>query len=121
MFSLTLVPAVDKREDVIEILRSVKDLVRGKPGCLESATFAGDDLRCSVLYLEHWQSREDLHRHIQSPLYSRIIAAIELSSLAPTVCFYEVSKMMGMELIEALRSIDANTPSVRSLNERNPQ
>jgi hypothetical protein len=47
---------------------------------------------------------EELHRHIQSPLYLQILAAIDLASELPEICFQEVASSQGLELIEALRT-----------------
>ena len=57
----------------------------------------------TVLYVEQWESEEDLQRHIRSDLYRRILEAMELSCRSPEVAFHSVSATAGMELIEALR------------------
>ena len=64
--------------------------------------------QCSIFYVEQGESKEHLDRHIQSNLYCRIITAMELAREAPKIYFHEVSKTMGIELIEALRSQGGN-------------
>ena len=110
---LKLKPLPDKREAVLDVLHSVRDLIQGLPGCISCACFETRDNERTVLYVEHWGTREDLHRHIQSSLYNRIISAMEFARENPEIRFYEVSNPMGMELIEALRS-DLCVPGVPS-------
>jgi quinol monooxygenase YgiN len=100
---LEIVPLPNKREAVLEILRSVIDLTRGKHGCLGCACYEKHNDRRSVLYVEQWESQEDLGRHIQSSLYNRIFSAMELASEAPEILFHEVLNTRGMDLVEALR------------------
>jgi quinol monooxygenase YgiN len=110
MISLLRVkPLPDKRDAVLDVLLSVKDLIMGLPGCISTACYESSDGGRTVLYVEQWETREELHRHIQSSLYNRVISAMEFAKEAPEILFYEVSKSMGMELIEALRS-DVGVP-----------
>jgi quinol monooxygenase YgiN len=101
---LRVKPLTDKRDAILEVLQSVRDLILGLPGCIHCACYEGQEGDRSILYLEQWETREDLHRHIQSSLYNRVISAMEFAHEAPEIRFYELSKPMGMELIEALRS-----------------
>ena len=58
----------------------------------------------SIIYMEQWESKEALQQHIQSSIYSMILNAMELAAESPQICFHEVSKAMGLELIETLRA-----------------
>ena len=100
---LKIVPLSGKREAVFEILRSVMDLTRGRAGCLGCASYEEHSDQRSVLYVEQWESKEHLHRHIQSSLYNWILNAMELASEVPEIYFHEVSKTTGMDLIHDLR------------------
>ena len=57
----------------------------------------------TILYLEQWQSRELLDRHIRSELYFRVLSAMELADEPPEIYFHEVSDTRGLEYVEALR------------------
>jgi quinol monooxygenase YgiN len=102
--ALYLVPRADKRQAMLEILRSVEDRVRTKAECLGGGVFEAADGTSRVLYEEHWQSAKDLHAHIQSGLYLRVLNAMELASEQPKVCFHEVSHTNSLKLVEELRS-----------------
>ena len=67
-----------------------------------------------MLYVEQWESEEDLQRHIRSDLYRRILEAMELSCRSPEVSFHSVSATAGMELIEALRGAAAESREICS-------
>lgn len=101
---LRVIALSDKRDAILEVLRSVIDMTRGLVGCLGCACYEEQNNQSAVLYLEQWESKEDLKRHIQSDRYLRVISAMELAVEAPEIVFHEVSKSMGMELIEALRT-----------------
>lgn len=59
--------------------------------------------RNQVRYVEQWNSEDALSSHIRSPLYRRILAAMELCMQPPEVKFYYCSEEKGLELIEAAR------------------
>jgi quinol monooxygenase YgiN len=103
---MELIPTPGKRQAVLEILRFTEDKAQAKAGCMGCGVYEATDERGTILYLERWQSREDLHRHIQSSLYLAILNAMELGQEAPEISFHEVSDTESMELIEALRSPD---------------
>ena len=101
---LELVPEVKKRQAMLEVLRFVEERVKTKPECLDCGVFdeANDPRR--VVYVEQWRSAKDLHAHIQSGLYSKILHAMELACEEPRISFHEVSQTRSMELITQLRS-----------------
>jgi quinol monooxygenase YgiN len=101
---LKILPLPGNRDAVLDILRSVIDLIMGQPGCLGCACYEEHDGSRAVLYVEQWASKEALHRHIRSNLYRRVISVMELADKAPEIRFFEVAQPMGMELIETLRA-----------------
>jgi quinol monooxygenase YgiN len=94
----------DKHLAVIEILMSVETMTRLKHGCMGSYIYQERCDRQKILYIEKWQSKEDMHRHIRSDLYLRVLNATELANEPPEICFHEGSETTGIELIEAIRT-----------------
>ena len=88
---------------MMEIFRSVIKLIKGRPGCLSCALHEADDIQRSIIYMEQWETKEDLQQHIQSNIYLMILNAMELARQTPEIRFHNVSETMGLELIEALR------------------
>ncbi len=101
---LCLYPSAKDRAHLLEILRSVQDSAGVKGGCLGCWVQDTDALHNCVRYGEQWATEKDLHNHLRSDLYRRVLAAIELSQRPPEVQFHYVSETKGLELIEAVRS-----------------
>jgi hypothetical protein len=57
-----------------------------------------------VTYVEIWKTKAGLFKHIRSPLYRSILAAIDMSCEIPDIQFSSVSATDGMELIKAALS-----------------
>ncbi len=101
---LELVLPNRKREDILDILKSVETQTRLKTGCVNCGIYIGCNDERTVLYFEAWHTREDLYAHIRSDLYFRILAAIDLAAKVPELHFHEVSDSAGIELIKSLRN-----------------
>ncbi len=101
---IELIPIAGKRSEILQLLRFSVDRIRGKPGCLSSEVFEADDEKETILYLERWASKEDLHRHIQSNLYLGILNATDLAVEPRGITFCEMSDIKSMDLVVALRT-----------------
>ena len=88
---------------MIDILKNMVALTSAKPDCRCCCVYEQVNDRRAVLYVEKWQTREALERHVQSSMYMRLLTAMELSGEAPEIQFFEVSETKGLEMIEALR------------------
>jgi quinol monooxygenase YgiN len=106
--SVRIIPLPGKRVEVLDILRHVQGLLHASAGCLCCAIYEECEDEPAILYLEQWRSEKELHRHIQSRPYLQILAAMDLASQAPEICFQEVANSQGMELVEALRGCEQN-------------
>lgn len=100
---IELTPLPHKREEILELLRFSRDRLRGKPGCVSSGVYEAGDEKQSILYLERWKSKEELHRHIRSNLYLGILNATDLAVEPREINFYEISDTKSMDLIVSLR------------------
>ena len=105
MTILKLKPRLGKQREMIEILRSVEDQTRLDSRCIDCGVFAPCLEDGSILYLDQRSSKEDLHRHIQSPLFHWVLSAMELASEPPEISFHEITNTQGLELIEELRMV----------------
>jgi len=100
---LELVPETEKRQAMLEILSFVEEHVSAKPECLGCGVFEETGGTHRVLYVEQWNSSKDLHAHLRSRLYLKILNAVELASEEPRFSFHEVLQTESMELIRQLR------------------
>ena len=100
---------------IIDVLESVKVVIANLPDCLECSVAVEAEEDGQVFYMEQWRTREALDRHLRSPLYSRVLEAIELSRTVPEIAFFEVSGVGGLELVEKARvsTIDRREIKIR--------
>ena len=98
-----LKPISCNRPNILDILRFAEEKVRLKRGCLGCGVYEKFDDGRTILYLEQWQSKKELHQHIQSKLYLRILNAMDLCREEPDICLYEVLNTKHLELVKALR------------------
>ncbi len=99
-----IVPSSGKRQEIIDILLSVKGPALAAPGCRTCSIYEEQGDEQTIVYVEIWQSPAELYRHIRSSLYSRVLEAMELSCRIPEISFHTVLRTEGIELIESLRS-----------------
>ena len=101
---IELVPGLDTRQAMLEILQFVESRLARNPGCVWCRTYEGLDENHTILYVEQWESEQALYNHIGSSLYLPVLNAIDLARTEPKITFHEVSNLGSMDLIEALRS-----------------
>jgi len=101
---LELVPQIQKRQAMLEVLRFVAERVKANPECLHCGVFEEATGAQRVVYVEEWRSAKDLHAHLQSGLYSKLLHAMELACEEPRIRFHEVSETRSMDLITQVRS-----------------
>ena len=104
MFLLKITPPASRRREVLEILKHVHGPISVKPGCLACEIYEWVDNDQAILYLEQWRSAANLHYHIQSMIYARLLAAMDLSAIEPEINFYETAQTHGMEVIAMHRT-----------------
>jgi quinol monooxygenase YgiN len=97
----------EKRQAALETLRAMERRTCGKLGFTDCGIYERDgDDKDTILYLEKWDSKEDLYRHIKSNSYILVLTAMEFASQEPEIYFHEIPETGRMELINALRSKD---------------
>lgn len=101
--TLRLFPSQEQRRDVLTALRSVQGPTRSLSHCLCCQLLEEDGHQEGILYIQQWDSEEELNRHIRSDLYGRILGIAELSRIPPEFHFHYVEKSRQLDLIEALR------------------
>ena len=104
---IELEPCVGERKAMLEILQFVERGLRNNPACLSCGVYERLDQNHTVLYQEKWESERSFHNHIRSSSYLALLNAIELAQSKPKISFNEVTSTRSMELIEVLRSREA--------------
>lgn len=102
--TIRILPAPDRRAQVLEVFQAIQGPVLAQPGCLACRIYEEQGPDLAVVLVESWESREALEAHLRSETYRRILGAIELSVDPPEVRFDHVSATEGMDLIERSRT-----------------
>jgi quinol monooxygenase YgiN len=110
--SLRILPAPDRRAEVLEILQSVQGPMLAQPGCTACHIYEERGAEQAVVLVEMWESRAALETSLRSETHRRILGAVELSGSPPEIRFDHVSASEGMELIERSRN-PAGTTSAK--------
>jgi quinol monooxygenase YgiN len=108
---MRIVPPPRRRNETLELLRSVQGPTQAQPGCGHCHIYYEDGSEQAILFCEQWESEAALHRHIRSEAYQRVLAALELSGKAPEVSFHHVTATQGIELVHQLRDRHGDTAS----------
>jgi quinol monooxygenase YgiN len=103
---LKIHPYPEKKIEELEILRLIGTELRFQRDCLCCEVYLRSGDKGEVLYIEQWQNKEALHRHIRSELYLKFLAAMELGMERPELAIHEVTESQGMALIEKLRQVE---------------
>jgi quinol monooxygenase YgiN len=96
-------PPPGSEHSILDVLESMKGPVATIADCLGCSVTVEVGEGGAICYTEQWRTREALDRHLRSPLYGRVLEAMECSSTSPDVEFYEVTEVGGLELIEKVR------------------
>jgi quinol monooxygenase YgiN len=109
--TLRILPAPDRRAEVLEVFRAVQEPVLAQPGCAACRIYEEQGPERALVLVERWESQAALDAHLRSETYRRILGAIELSGGPPEVLFDYVSATNGMSLIERARLPEAERPA----------
>jgi quinol monooxygenase YgiN len=99
-----ILPAPDRRAEILEVLKAIQGPVRAQPGCIACHIYEEQGAEQAIVLVERWESQAALEAHLRSEAYRRVLGAVELSGSAPEVCFDYVSATDGIELIERSRT-----------------
>ncbi len=70
-------------DGIVDVLSSVKDQTEVKTGCIYSLILQEINNERHITYEEKWETREQLNNHINSDLYRKILAVIDMSGHPP--------------------------------------
>jgi quinol monooxygenase YgiN len=96
----------EKRADVNRLLRALIEPTRVETGCKSCRLYYETDSPNVLTWIEEWQTEDDLRRHLGSPQYRRILAALDMSDVRPEIRFDTVVETAGMQLIAEARGVE---------------
>jgi quinol monooxygenase YgiN len=103
LVTLTLAPLPGRRQEMIDVFWLIIGPVRAQPGCLCCRLYQEVGERDQLLYLEAWETQEQLERHMRSGRYERLLAVMDASVQQPVLRYQTISAVKGLEYLEAVR------------------
>jgi quinol monooxygenase YgiN len=113
-------PPPGSEHTILDVLESMKGPIATTADCLGCSITLEVEEGGAVCYTEQWRTREALERHLSSPLYSRVLEAMEWSRLPPEVEFFEMTFVGGLELVEKVRFGNDEKQEVKDSSEGDP-
>lgn len=100
---IKIYPSLGNEHKVIEVLDSMKGPMTALADCLGCSVSVEWGEGSAICYMEWWRTREGLDKHLGSPLFCRVLEAMEISRKSPVVNFYEMNVIGGLNLMEKFR------------------
>jgi quinol monooxygenase YgiN len=93
----------DKYGDLRKALFSLSGPTEAEAGCKGCRLYQDVSDACALRMETRWTTHADLLRHIRSDRYKRLLLLMELGSEQPTIEFYTVSELRGLDFIRKAR------------------
>ena len=91
----------DRREELIELAKTMQERSRLEDGCIRYGFFAAVEDPLSFIAVEEWADREALDRHFGEPHLAEFARGLgEVVSERPEVAIHEISGTSGFPGVE---------------------
>lgn len=107
ILTLRIRPSAQNTQGALAVLEATRPGVEGCAGCLEYSFTVDVRTEGGIHLVERWEEEDDLHRHLRSDGFRRILELMELSVDAPDLHVFQVQEMAGLEMVEAARAASA--------------
>ncbi len=94
----------ERHRDFMDSARLILEPTRIQSGCISCRLYQDLDEPDAVFLVEEWKSRKELDCHLNSEQYRIVLSLMEASDQFPEIKLNTISKMEGLEAIEAARS-----------------
>jgi quinol monooxygenase YgiN len=87
----------DKRDQLVRIGQAVAAASRAEPGCISYRVYEDTELENEFVFVEEWESSEELQRHFATPHVDEFMQAIPATVVAPPdVKFHTIASTMDL-------------------------
>ena len=91
--------------EIVRVLRALIEPTRVETGCLSCGLYKDLHDPKIIIWVEDWNTQDDLERHLRSRQYKKILAAFDMSDAQPDMRFDTVVETKGMQLIAEARGM----------------
>lgn len=102
IIKITMPP--EKRKEILQTFKAILTQIRQEEGCISCNCYVDIESDNSILFMEEWQSREDLDTHMRSVHFGVLIGAMKLLKKAPDIRFNTIASTAGAEAVDAARA-----------------
>jgi len=92
-----------QRNDILSSAKLILGPTRIKLGCIDCRLYLDMEDPNAMVLVEEWESREKLDRHFSSEQCRILLSLMEVSDQYPEIKINTVSRVEGLEGIEAVR------------------
>jgi quinol monooxygenase YgiN len=92
--------------EILRVLRSLIEPTRVETGCISCGLYKDLHDPSVIVWVEEWETQDDLERHLRSRQYKKILAAFDMSNSQPVMRFNTVVETKGMQLIADARGME---------------
>jgi quinol monooxygenase YgiN len=93
-----------KANDALEVLRPLAERTSVEPGCASCHIYRDAVQDDTIMMQEFWRNQEDLHRHLCSSNYQRVLLVVEMAEGKPEISFSTILHTTGLETIVEARN-----------------
>jgi quinol monooxygenase YgiN len=98
---LRVVAAPGKREETLEVFRSLTGPTEVLKGCRVCRTFRDAEDDDVITYWVQWDNRRELEEHFRSERFRQLLPYIEMSAEPPEVDVSNLDQIGGIEVMVA--------------------
>jgi quinol monooxygenase YgiN len=95
-----------KTQELGKALASLVGPIQVQPGCVSCRLSQPWQIREGLQIEARWNTQQDLVLHLRSDIYKQLLLLVELSSSPPTLEFFAVHEIYGLDLVEKVRGAD---------------
>ena len=88
---------------MIQALRSLMVPLEAAPGLISCRLYVRPDEPNAILYVEEWQTSEELDEEIRSSHYTHLLSVMEEASEPPDLRLSWVTEVRGLEYLERVK------------------
>ena len=103
VLSFRIAAPENRRDDILRSLQSLVGPASAEAACAACRVFQEADNPNAITFVQVWNSREALQRHVRSHQYRHLLSVVDLSHTAPEIRLDKVSAVdAGIDVLAAM-------------------
>jgi quinol monooxygenase YgiN len=102
--SIRITVPLEKLKEVLQTFKAILVPIRREQGCISCNCYVDVEAENIVLFMEEWNSDEELKAHLKSVHFGVLIGAMKLLSKEPEIRFSTIAATTGAESVVAART-----------------